>query len=166
MTDKNQRILSVCAGLLLVCIIDVAPACISIRISNDDGFTAAVLILFLLPIALALINRPLYAFHFPGAVAYSYGLLLLNDLLLRLLAIHDGGTDGEGMGIFALCGIISFVIWTVALLVYAKVLETTSGEQEARAQIKRKRFLAILVFAILAAVLWASLLFNFGERHR
>jgi hypothetical protein len=60
---------------------------------------------------------PLYQAGFTKTILYNYGLLLFNDVLIRLFA--GGVHDDEGKGFIALFSFTAFIIATLVMILYA-----------------------------------------------
>ncbi|GGK63457.1 hypothetical protein ACD591_00770 [Rufibacter glacialis] len=104
-------------------------------------------------IIVAGVNYRLYKINFLAAVLYGYGILLLNDLLIRMYA---GGThDQVGKAWISLFTFIGFVLITSSMLVYAF---TTVSVTE---KINRKRIsnlLAVVISGLLTATFYLRIL--------
>ena len=74
----------------------------------------------LAPIIIAGINIKLYKINFPLTVLYGYGLLVINDVLIRKFA--GGEHDNEGRAIIFLVSSIAFGLSVAFMLFYSFTL--------------------------------------------
>ena len=121
-----------------------------ILISNLVGHIAAPFSIFITPIVLPLIigaiNNSLYKANYYLTVFYGFGLLLLNDILVRLYA---GGThDDAGKGWIALFFIIAFGICVLTMTAFAFRLNSLDSTRKKVLNVSTK-----IVFVIILATL-------------
>jgi hypothetical protein len=147
MTIKHQNIITITIGLTLV------------TVSNIIGHFAAPFSISVTPILLTIIiagiNSQLYKSNFHLTVAYNFGILLLNDLLIRLFA---GGThDQEGKAWISLYFIISFVLAFITMTIYSL---TTVNNQNKTANSKKVMapFRGLLILSIMTGLIYFYIL--------
>jgi hypothetical protein len=121
-----------------------------IFISNLVGHFAAPFSIFVTPIVLPLvigpINFPLYKANYYLTVFYGFGILLLNDILVRLYA---GGThDDEGKGWIMLFFIFAFCICVLTMTAFAFRLNKLDTTKKKIVSVSTK-----IVFVIILATL-------------
>ena len=121
-----------------------------IFISNFIGHFAAPFSIFITPIVLFIvigaINFSLYKANYYMTVLYGFGLLLLNDILVRLYA--GGDHDDAGKAWIMIFFIIAFCISVLTMTVFAfriNKLDTTKK--------KIVSFLTKIVFVLILATL-------------
>jgi hypothetical protein len=132
-----------------------------ILISNIIGHYLAPFSLFVtivLPFfIITAVNYQLYKKNFLGTVLYGYGIILFNDLLIRLYA---GGThDKAGMALITFCTLLAFIFSTGSMLFFA--IRTPIKEEQLSLSRKRlMNILQVLVCAIATATLYNSVLID------
>jgi hypothetical protein len=140
MNQKNKEDLAVISGIALIIISNV--------IGHSIPPFSILATPWVLTIVIAIINFPLYKTSFSRTVMYNYGLLLVNDILVRCFA---GGTDdAEGKAWISVMFILSFLISTIVMFVYASFKSTKSNENVA----KRKQMKTVALAGLVTAVLF------------
>jgi len=145
MNQKNKKELAIVSGIALIIISNVIG-----HLIPPFSILATP---WVLTIVIAIINFPLYKTSFSKTVIYNYGLLLFNDILVRCFA--GGVDDAEGKAWISVMFIISFLICTIVMFVYASFKSTKSNENVA----KRKQMKTVALAGIVTAFLFV--LFNF-----
>lgn len=102
---------------------------------------------FLMPVIIIGFNHPFYQFNFPLALTYGYGLLILNDILLRYYSDTVSGIDERWISYSFLA---SFVLSTILMLYMAIVTGKQARKANAKAFCEKGR--CALLFALGAAV--------------
>ncbi|WP_210489419.1 hypothetical protein [Rufibacter aurantiacus] len=106
-------------------------------------------------IIVGVVNFRLYKINFLATVLCGYGILLLNDLLIRMYA---GGThDQVGKDWIFLFSFIAFVLSTVCMLVYAfttvSIVESTSQKRR-----RVRNLLVVVLCGISTATFYINIL--------
>ena len=136
----NNKLLFVIIGLTII------------FISNLIGHFAAPFSIsatpIILPLVIGLINFSLYKANFYLTVLYGFGLLLLNDILIRLFA---GGThDDAGNAWIVLYFIIAFSICVLAMIAYAfKINESETTNKQSLNIVPKITFVIILATTVV-----------------
>lgn len=144
MNQKNKEELAVISGIALIIISNI--------IGNSSPPFSVLATPWVLTIVIAIINFPLYKTSFSRTVIYNYGLLLVNDILVRLFA--GGIDDPEGRAWISVMFILSFLISTIVMFVYGSLKSKNSKENTD----KRKHMKIVAFAGIVTAVLFV--LFN------
>jgi magnesium-transporting ATPase (P-type) len=144
MNQKNKEELAVVSGIALIIISNI--------IGNSSPPFSILATPWVLTIVIAIINFPLYKTSFSKTVIYNYGLILFNDILVRLLA--GGIDDDEGKAWISVMFILSFLISTIVMFVYGSLKSKNSKENTD----KRKHMKTVAFAGIVTAVLFV--LFN------
>ncbi|MES2618953.1 MAG: hypothetical protein V4613_13835 [Bacteroidota bacterium] len=128
---------------------------ILVIISNVIGHVAPPFSIFVTPVLMTIIiagiNFGLYKSNFTLTVIYNFGLLLFNDLFIRLYA---GGThDQEGKGWIFLFFAIAFILAVVTMIIYS------FGPLKNQSKISRPKhilanILTVVIFSTLTALLY------------
>ena len=121
-----------------------------IFISNFVGHFAAPFSIFvtpfILPLVIGAINFPLYKANYYLTVVYGFGLLLLNDILVRLYA---GGThDDAGKAWIMLFFIFAFSICVLTMTIFAFRHNKFDTDKKKVLSVSTK-----IVFVIISAIL-------------
>jgi hypothetical protein len=140
MNQKNKEELAIVCGIALIIISNV--------IGHSVSPFSILATPWVLTIVIAIINFPLYKTSFSKTVIYNYGLLLFNDILVRCFA--GGADDAEGKAWISVMFILSFLICTIIMFVYASYKPTKSNENVA----KRKHMKTLALAGIVTAVLF------------
>jgi hypothetical protein len=144
MNQKNKEELAVISGIALIIISNI--------IGNSSPPFSVLATPWVLTIVIAIINFPLYKTSFSKTVIYNYGLLLFNDILVRLFA--GGIDDDEGKAWISIMFILSFLISTIVMFVYGSLISKNSKENTD----KRIHMKTVAFAGIVTAVLFV--LFN------
>jgi len=140
MNQKNKKELAIVSGIALIIISNVIG-----HLIPPFSILATP---WVLTIVIAIINFPLYKTSFSRTVMYNYGLLLVNDILVRCFA---GGTDdAEGKAWISVMFILSFLICTIVMFVYVSMKSKNSKENTD----KRKQMKTVALAGIVTAVLF------------
>jgi len=138
MNESTREIQLVFLGVALIVISNI--------LGNSNPPFSILATPWVLTIVIAIINFPLYKTSFSKTVIYNYGLLLVNDILVRCFA---GGTDdAEGKAWISVMFILSFLICTIVMFVYASYKSTKSNENVA----KRKEMKTVALAGIVTSV--------------
>jgi hypothetical protein len=140
MNQKNKEELAVISGIALIIISNI--------LGNSNPPFSILATPCVLTIVIAIINFPLYKTSFSKTVIYNYGLLLVNDILVRCFA--GGADDAEGKAWISVMFILSFLICTIVMFVYASYKSTKSNENVA----KRKQMKTVALAGIVTAFLF------------
>ena len=144
MNQKNKAELAVISGIALIIISNI--------IGNSSPPFSVLATPWVLTIVIAIINFPLYKTSFSKTVIYNFGLLLVNDILVRLFA--GGIDDDEGKAWISIMFILSFLISTIVMFVYGSLKSENSKENTD----KRTHMKTVAFAGIVTAVLFV--LFN------
>jgi len=139
MNQKNKEELAVVSGIALIIISNI--------IGNSSPPFSILATPWVLTIVIAIINFPLYKTSFSKTVIYNYGLILFNDILVRCFA--GGVDDAEGEAWISVMFILSFLICTIVMFVYASLKSTKSNENVAMRKHMKTVALAVIVTAVL-----------------
>ena len=139
MNQKNKEELAVVSGIALIIISNI--------IGNSSPPFSILATPWVLTIVIAIINFPLYKTSFSKTVIYNYGLILFNDILVRCFA--GGVDDAEGKAWISVMFILSFLICTIVMFVYASLKSTKSNENVAMRKHMKTVALAVIVTAVL-----------------
>ncbi len=140
MNQKNKEELAIVSGIALIIISNV--------IGHSSPPFSILATPWVLTIVIAIINFPLYKTSFSKTVIYNYGLLLVNDILVRCFA--GGADDAEGKAWISVMFILSFLICTIVMFVYSSMKSKNSKENTD----KRKQMKTVALAGIVTAVLF------------
>jgi hypothetical protein len=140
MNESTREIQLVFLGVALIVISNI--------LGNSNPPFSILATPWVLTIVIAIINFPLYKTSFSKTVIYNYGLLLFNDILVRCFA--GGADDAEGKAWISVMFILSFLICTIVMFVYASYKSTKSNENVA----KRKEMKTVALAGIVTSVLF------------
>jgi hypothetical protein len=138
MNESTREIQLVFLGVALIVISNI--------LGNSNPPFSILATPWVLTIVIAIINFPLYKTSFSKTVIYNYGLLLVNDILVRCFA--GGADDAEGKAWISVMFILSFLICTIVMFVYASYKSTKSNENVA----KRKEMKTVALAGIVTSV--------------
>jgi hypothetical protein len=103
------------------------------------------------------VNKPLYKINFLAAVLYGYGIIILNDVLIRMYA---GGTyDQAGKAWITLFSFIAYSLSSFCMLIYA----FSTVEKQVDKSIQKQRMqnvFKVLLCGIFIAALYTSILMD------
>jgi hypothetical protein len=138
---KDKNILAIGLGIILVII------------SNVIGHFAAPFSIFVSPLLLTVIiagiNAKLYKSNFILTVIYNFGLLLFNNLFIRLYA--GGGHDQEGKGWIFLFFAITFILASITMTIYSFA---TYDSQRQIGKNVFTNFFILLLFTVLTGIIY------------
>ncbi len=146
MDIKDKNTLAIGLGLTLVTVSNI--------IGHFAGPFSILATPILLTIIIAGINSHLYKSNFILTIVYNFGLLLLNDLLIRLYA---GGThDQVGKALISLFFIVAFVLALITMAIYCFI----SFDEKSRTKKILTNLFIIVILASTTGLIYASALSN------
>ena len=135
--------------------IAIALGLVGITLSNIQGHFHPPFSISSTPILLALIiagiNYPLYQSNFNLTIIYNYGLLLFNDIFIRVYAGGDHDDEGRGWIFVFFSG--AFILSTIAMFIYASISGKEMGAEE-RKKLRRQNALFVLIVAVVTGSIY------------
>lgn len=107
----------------------------------------------ILPVIIGVINYSYYKRNYYLTVLYGFGLLFLNDILIRLYA--GGDHDDEGKAWIQLFFMLAFTLCFFIMLLYAGNVNDVNTKREKIIMVL-KRIVFLLVWACLAGFFYSK----------